>query len=171
MTLDQLAVQVVVREGVLWVGGEAYPLRNISHVGQRTLEVNQGAVWKKFIVRSIVWLLFGGIFASVAGTGGVLVLIAVEALFVWRLVAALSRPPLYGLVLNTAGTQRHAVWSTSLREIQDLVFEITRAIGHPETANVIYNLTHAVNGDIINQYGAGSIGKAQHGGSGNIVAS
>jgi hypothetical protein len=161
----------VVREGVLWVGGEAYPLRNISHVGQRTLEIDQGAVWKKFIVRSICCLFFGGIFASVAGTVGMIVLVAIEALLVWQLVAALSKPPLFGLVLNTAGTQRHAVWSTDLREIQDLVFEITRAIGHPDVANIVYNVQNAVHGDTINQYGAGSIGRAQHSGSGNIVGS
>ncbi|MFI9106608.1 DUF6232 family protein [Streptomyces fildesensis] len=164
-------MQVIVREGVLWVGGEAYPLRNISHVGQRALEVNQGAAWKKFIVRSIFCWIFGGIFAAMAGTTGVVLLVVVEALLVWQLVAALSKPPLFGLVLNTAGTQRHAVWSTSLREVQDLVFEVTKAIGHPEVANVVYNVQNAVQGDSIHQYGAGSIGKAQHGGPGNIVAS
>ncbi|MHA5050248.1 DUF6232 family protein [Streptomyces sp. SD15] len=158
-------------EGVLWVEGEAYPLRNISHVGQRTLEVDKGAAWRKFILRTLICLVFGGSLAAAAGTIGVILLLGVEALLVWRLMTAISKPPLYGLVLNTSGTQRDAVWSTDSAEIQHLVYEITKAIGHPDIAQVTYNVQHAVQGDLIQQYGAGSIGKAQHSGSGNIAAS
>jgi hypothetical protein len=171
VALSHSAVQVRVNEGVLWVAGEAYPLRNISHVGQRRLEVDKGAAWKKFAVRTLIWLLLGGIVIAGAGTVGTFVWIAVEALLVWRLVTALNKPTLYGLVLNTSGTQRDAVWSTDAAEIDHLVIEITKAIGHPDIAQVIYNVQHAVQGDLIQQYGAGSVGKAQHSGSGNIVAS
>lgn len=164
-------VEVRVNEGVLWVSGEAYPLRNISHVGQRVLEVDKGAAWKKFILRSLLCLFVGGIVVSGAGNFGVILLLAVEAFLVWRLVTAIAKPPLYGLVLNTSGTQRDAVWSTDSGEIHHLVHEITKAIGHPDVAQVTYNMQHAVVGDQINQYGPGSIGKAQHSGSGNIAAS
>jgi hypothetical protein len=160
-----------VNEGVLWVAGEAYPLRNISHVGQRRLEVDKQAAWKKFIVRTVICLFFGSFLAAGAGSIGVLILLAVEALLIWRLVIKLSQPPLFGLVLNTSGTQRDAVWSTESGEIHYLVGEITKAIGHPDIAQVIYNVQHAVQGDFITQYGAGSIGKANHSGSGNIAAS
>jgi hypothetical protein len=160
-----------VNEGVLWVAGEAYPLRNISHVGQRMLEIDKGAAWKKFTLRTLLCLVFGGILAASAGTIGGLLLVAVEALLIWRLITAINKPPLYGLVLNTSGTQHDAVWSTDSKEIQYLVNEITKAIGHPDIAQVTYNVQNAVQGDLIQQYGAGSIGKAQHGGSGNIAAS
>ncbi len=165
-----VAAQVTINEGVLWVGGEAYPLRNISHVGQRELAVDKGAAWKKFILRTIGWLIVGGIFASVAGTPGTIVFLAVEAFLVWKLVSVLQKPPVYGLVLNTSGTQREAIWSTVQEEIQQLVYEITKAIGNPDVAQTInVNVAHAVqNGDVIHQYGAGSIGKAQHSGSGSI---
>jgi hypothetical protein len=165
-----VAAQVTISEGVLWVGGEAYPLRNISHVGQRRLAVNEGAVWKKFILRTIVWLFVGGIFAAVADTVGTIVFLVVEALLIWKLVSALRKPPVYGLVLNTSGTQREAIWSTRQEEIEQLILEITKAIGNPDIAQQI-NITvdHAVQGgDVIHQYGAGSIGKAQHTGSGSI---
>lgn len=171
MTPTHSAVQVRVNEGVLWVAGEAYPLRNISHVGQRRLEVDKQAAWKKFIVRSLICLFFGSFLAAGAGSVGVLILLAVEALLIWRLVTKLGQPPLFGLVLNTSGTQRDAVWSTESGEIHYLVGEITKAIGHPDIAQVIYNVQHAVQGDLITQYGAGSIGKANHSGSGNIAAS
>ncbi len=164
-------VEVRVNEGVLWVSSEAYPLRNISHVGQDMLVVDKSKAWKKFIVRSLLCLFVGGILVSGAGNFGVVLLLAVEAFLVWRLVTTLTKPPLYGLVLNTSGTQRHAVWSTDHSEIHHLVHEITTAIGHPDVAQVIYNVQHAVVGDQINQYGSGSIGKAHHSGSGNIAAS
>ncbi|MEN8649135.1 DUF6232 family protein [Streptomyces sp. 21So2-11] len=166
-----MAAQVTINEGVLWVGGEAYPLRNISHVGQRRLTVDKGAAWKKFILQSIGWFILGGIFASFAGTVGTIVFLAVEALLVWRLVSALQKPPVYGLVLNTSGTQREAIWSTQQEEIQQLIYEITKAIGNPDVAQTVINVAHAVQGDVIHQYGQGSIGKAQHSGSGNIGGS
>jgi hypothetical protein len=166
--MSSRSVQVRVSEGVLWVEGEAYPLRNISHVGQRILEVDKNAAWKKFIRRTLICLVIGAILASFAPAAGVTILLAVEALLIWRLISVINKPALFGLVLNTSGTQHDAVWSTESREIQHLVEEVTKAIGHPDVAQVIYNVQHAVEGDLIQQYGPGSIGKAQHSGSGNI---
>ncbi|MDT6984498.1 DUF6232 family protein [Streptomyces lusitanus] len=166
-----MAAQVTINEGVLWVGGEAYPLRNISHVGQRMIEVDKGAAWKEFLVRTLVWLFFGGIFAALVDVVGVILFLGVQAFLVWKLVQALQKPPVYGLVLNTSGTQREAIWSTRQEEIHQLIHEITKAIGNPEIAQMIINVEHAVGGDLIKQYGSGSIGKAQHSGSGGIQAS
>ncbi|MFI6152863.1 DUF6232 family protein [Kitasatospora sp. NPDC051170] len=163
--------QVTINEGVLWVGGEAYPLRNISHVGQRRLSVDTGAAWRRFILQSIGWIFLGGILAAVAGNVGTIILLAVEALLVWRLVTVLRKPPVYGLVLNTSGTQREAVWSTRQEEIQRLVLEITKAIGNPDVAQTVINVEHAIQGDVINQYGSGNVGKAHSSGSGNIGGS
>ncbi len=168
MAPSQSTVEVRVQEGVLWVDGEAYPLRNISHVGQRILEVDKGAAWRKFIARALVTLVIGGIVSAAAGEIGVILLLVVLGLLIWQLVTVIGKPPLYGLVLNTSGTQRDAVWSTERSEIQALVMEITKAIGRPDTAQVVYNVKHAVMGDHIEQYGAGSVGRAQHSGSGNI---
>ncbi|MDB1087733.1 DUF6232 family protein [Streptomyces sp. ACA25] len=162
---------MTINEGVLWVEGDAYPLRNISHVGQRRLIIDTGVAWRKFILRTVGWLIVGGIFAAVADGLGPVVFFVVQALLVWRLVSTLQKPPLYGLVLNTSGTQHEAVWSTQQEEIQRLVQEITKAIGNPDIAQMIINVEHAVQGDLIQQYGAGSIGKAKHTGSGSIQGS
>ncbi|MFJ8001853.1 DUF6232 family protein [Streptomyces sp. NPDC096310] len=166
-----MADQVRINEGVLWVEGEAYPLRNISHVGLRKLTVDQAAAWKKFILRTIGWLILGGTFAAVVGTVGTIIFLVVEALLVWKLVSVLQKPTVYGLVLNTAGTQRDAIWSTEQEEIHRLIHEVTKAIGNPDIAQTIINVAHAVQGDLIQQYGKGSIGKAVHSGSGKIGGS
>ncbi|WP_328300216.1 DUF6232 family protein [Streptomyces sp. NBC_00435] len=161
-------VQVRVQEGVVWVEGEAYPLRNISHVGQRVLEVNKGAAWKQFIRRALLCLVVGGIATAIFGNVAAIIMVVVLGLLIWQLVQVISRPPVYGLVLNTSGTQRDAVWSLDQSEIQNLVYEITKAIGKPNSAPVTINIKEAVMGDQIKQYGAGAIGVAQHSGSGDI---
>ncbi|AWZ09213.1 DUF6232 family protein [Streptomyces sp. ICC1] len=161
-------VQVRVQEGVLWVDGEAYPLHNISHVGQRVLEVNKGAAWKQFIRRALLCLVVGGIAAAIFGNIAGILAVVVFGLLVWQLVQVISRPPVYGLILNTSGTQRDAVWSLDRAEIENLVQEITKAIGRPDAAPVTINIKKAVMGDQFKVYGAGAIGQAQHSGSGDI---
>jgi len=170
MALSHSVFQVRVEEGVLWVGGEAYPLRNISHVGQRKLEIDKGEAWKKFIVRSLFCLVVGGILAAVIGTFGTLLIIAVLALLIWQLTSVLQTPPVYGLVISTSGTQRDAVWSTAKNEIDHLVSEVTKATGKPDVAKMVFNVTHAVQGDHIQQYGAGSVGTQRHSGFGDNMA-
>jgi hypothetical protein len=169
MAVNHSVVQVRVGDGILWVGGEAYPLRNISHVGQRVILVDKGAAWKRFILRTLISLVVGAILVPFLDTVGVVILLAVLALLVWRLVSVISRPPLYGLVVNTSGTQRDAVWSTVRAEIDYLVGEVAKAIGQPDVAQMVFNVEHAVGGDLIQQYGAGSVGKQQHSGSGDNV--
>lgn len=168
MASSNSTVQVRVQEGVLWVEGEAYPLRNISHVGQRVLEVNKGAAWKQFIRRALLCLVVGGIATAIFGNFVAVLTVAVLGLLIWQLVKVISRPPVYGLVLNTSGIQREAVWSLDHSEIETLVYEITKAIGRPDAGPVTINIKEAVMGDQIKQYGAGSIGRAEHSGSGDI---
>ncbi|MFE6165218.1 DUF6232 family protein [Streptomyces sp. NPDC056486] len=169
MTLSHKAVEVQISDGSLWVGGEAYPLRNITRVGQRRQDIDKGAVWKRFIIRALLAVIFGGILPALLGTVGVALLCAVLALVIWRFVAALRTPSVYGLVISTSGTQTDAVWSTDKGEIDHLVTEITRAIGSPDAAHMIFNVQNAVhNGDVVNQYGPG-IGKATHHGAGHIM--
>ncbi|GII93417.1 DUF6232 family protein [Sinosporangium siamense] len=165
MRLSYSSVQVRIAENILWVGGEAYPLGNISHVGQRSLEVNKKRARQKFIAQAVFIVLLGIFFPGEAIK--FLFLAVMMAISVWRLTAVLRTPPVYGLVINTAGTQFDAVWGSNQNEIGDLVQEITAAISRPGTVNKIYNI-NSVQGDLIQLYGKG-IGKAQHNGSGNVV--
>lgn len=152
---------VEIKNGVLWVGSEAYPLRNISRVGSRWLDPRpvKAAAIKKFVLRTLLCIVITGIVAQGSATAGTLVFLAGMALLIWQLTQALKLQAVYGLVLNTSGVQQDAIWSMSEREIGELVVMITDAIGHPDTAQQIFNLNHVVSGDIIQQYGDESVGK------------
>lgn len=162
-------VQVRIASGSLWVGSDAYPLRNISHVGQWCLEVNKTAAWLQFAKRALLILIIGGILIAAFDAIGGLLLVVAMALAIWRLVAVLTKPTLYGLVISTSGTQKAAVWSTDGGEIDYLIEQVTRAIGNPDTAQFIHNVVNAVSGDMVQQYGSGNVGKAAHQGSGSIM--
>jgi len=162
-------VQVRIASGSLWVGSDAYPLRNISYVGQWRLVVNKRAAWRRFAMRALLIWIIGSILTATLDSIGVLIMVVAMALAIWRLVAVLARPVIYGLILSTAGTQRAAVWSTDSTEIDYLIHEVTMAIGNPDTAQLIFNVENAVSGDFVQQYGSGNVGKAAHHGPGSIV--
>ncbi|QUQ69375.1 DUF6232 family protein [Kutzneria sp. CA-103260] len=153
--------EVRINNGVLWIDSEAYPLRTISHVGSRWIDPKpiKTAAVRKFILRALLCLMIAGIAGSASSALGLFVFLGGMALAVWRLALALKLQPLYGLVLNTAGVQHDAIWSMDQNEIGKLVEVITDAIGHPDTAQTIFNVNHVVGGDIIQQYGANNIGK------------
>jgi hypothetical protein len=172
VALNYASVQVEASEGVLRIGSEAYPLRGITRVGQRKLAPRKGVAWKKFFARTLISLFLGAIMISIWGGIWTFALIAVLALLTWQLVSALGKPPIYGLVIATAGVQHDAVWGTDRAEINQLAIEVTKAVGQPETAQMIYNVNHAVQGDLnfIYQAGDGNIGVANHRGIGDNVA-
>lgn len=155
--------QVRVEGGVLWVGGEAYPLRNISHVGERVLQppVSRVAAWTRFIIGTLICLVIWAILNELSTPFGLVVLLGVMALLVWRLVSALKLRTIYGLIINTSGVQHDAVWSSSESEIVDLVRRITEAIGHPDDTQWVHIVNQYVKGDVVNQYGSGNVGKQQ----------
>ncbi|MBT2234780.1 DUF6232 family protein [Nonomuraea sp. NEAU-A123] len=173
MALNYAAVQVEASGGVLRIGSEAYPLRGITRVGQRKLVPREGAAWKKFFVRTLISLFLGAIMISIWGGIWTFALIAILALLTWQLVSALQTPPLYGLVIATAGVQHDAVWGTDKAEIDQLIFKVTQAVGQPDAAQLFQQVNHAVHiGDQnrIYQEGDGNIGIAKHRGSGDNVA-
>lgn len=160
--------EIRINNGVLWIDSEAYPLRNISRVGSRWIDPQpiKSAAVRAFIVRTIICLIVAGIVGTGSTAAGVIIFLAGMALLIWRLSLALKLTPIYGLVLNTSGVQQDAVWSYEENEVRKLVVAITEAIGHPDTAQMILNLNHTVGGDIIQQYGAASVGKQVGAGAG-----
>ncbi|MFE4260432.1 DUF6232 family protein [Streptomyces sp. NPDC056883] len=168
MADSKTTVQVRVEEGVLWVDGEAYPLHNISHVGQRVLEVDKGAAWRKFIRRALLCFVLGIIAVAIFGDVAGIIALAVFGLLIWQLVKVLGTPPAYGLVLNTSGIQRNAVWSLERAEIESLVYAITSAIGKPNAPTINQTIHNPVYGNQFNVYGKGAIGQAVHSGPGDI---
>ncbi len=153
--------EIRINNGVLWIGSEAYPLRTISHVGSRWVDPQplKSKAIRKFIGRALMCLVLAVIIGSASPAVAFLVFLAGMALAAWPLVQALKLEPLYGLVLNTSGVQHDAIWSLNEGEIDKLVGLITDAIGHPDTAQTIFNVNHVVGGDVIQQYGANNTGK------------
>ena len=83
----------------------------------------------KIILLCVAAAIVFAIATAIFGNFAAVLAVAVFGLLIWQLVQVISRPPVYGLVLNTSGTQRDAVWSLDHSEIENLVFEITKAIG------------------------------------------
>ncbi|SES39250.1 DUF6232 family protein [Actinokineospora terrae] len=160
--------EIRIANGILWIGSEAYPLRNISHVGSRWIDpqpIKRKAV-KDFVVRTLICLVVAGVVATASTPAAVLVALGGLALLIWRLSVALGLRPIYGLVLNTAGVQQDAIWSYEEDEIMKLIAATTEAIGNPDTAPRILNVHNVVAGDVIQQYGSDNTGKQVNVGAG-----
>ncbi|MEV7520385.1 DUF6232 family protein [Streptomyces sp. NPDC091371] len=144
--------------GLLQVGHEVYPLQSISHVGTGVVEVDKRAVWRRFISRTLICLAVGGGLAASVGAVWTLIPIAAEVLLVRQLIATIRKPALHGLILSNFGTPHDVVWSTDSREIQQLVLEITKAMSHPDAAQMTYEVRHARPGYPRVQHGSGIVG-------------
>ncbi|MFC5826878.1 DUF6232 family protein [Nonomuraea insulae] len=163
-------MEIQVRDGVMQVGSDTYTLRNITHIAQRKLVADTGAAWRKFIVRTLLTLFVGAILIAIMGNFWIVALVAVLALLVWQLVSVLQLPPVYGLIIGTSGVEREAVWGTRKGEIDQLARDVTKAVGVPDVPPMTFHIQSIGRSEVINQYGAGSIAKATHTGSGNIGA-
>lgn len=151
MALDHETVQVQVGQGSLWIGSEVYPLRQIARVGTRQLVANRANAWKEFIVRAVLVVIVGLIVTVGSEPAGIAIILIGLALLIWRLVNKLNVPAVYGLVLNTAGTDRAAVWSTDEDQIDKLVRQLTEAIANPDMPTKTTNIYNVVNDGDVNQ--------------------
>jgi hypothetical protein len=157
-------IEIAVRERVLWVGAEAYPLHNIARVSTAELVYRKGRAVARFIGFLLLWV-FLGIFALVAlFVGGVLdtdeqtsaatravatiVGIILLILFI-RLLILLSRRKLWALVIETAGTSHRALVSRDRALLDGLVQRIVFAINNPTAPAAQFHQT-------INNYVSGS---------------
>ncbi|GLV51307.1 hypothetical protein TBS_18770 [Thermobispora bispora] len=162
MATGYWTVRVRIDDGWLWIGNEAFPLRHISHVGQRTLEVDRQAAWRRFGKLAGISLLLFVPLIAIAGDVFTIVLLAVLTALLWWLLSRLHKPALYGLVIHVGGTRRDALWNAVKSELDHLVREITRAIGRPDAVKTTFYVEHAVQGDYLRRYGAGGHGEQQH---------
>jgi hypothetical protein len=166
-------IEVGVRQRVLWIGSEAYPLSNISRVSTADVVYRKGAAIGRFIAYTFFWLLLGvivlvGLFVggvlqtddrtdlaikAVGGLVGVLVLVRLA-----MLLALLSRRSLWALIVETAGATHRAVISGDRALLNTLVAEIVAAINNP-AATFSHTITNFVMGDQYNQLGRNSVGR------------
>lgn len=167
----QNSLTVQVKDKVLWIGSDAYPVQNIARAQARQLIPDKrkspiGPLLKsaaKWVGLAIV----ASIVASVAHLGSAvntiiwLVALGFIALAVVRMIQNLNKKdrPYYSLVIETAGTPKTALISDNENVIDTIISQIMKAInGEP------VNWTQTVNnfyGDYFNQYGGYNTGKIQ----------
>jgi hypothetical protein len=164
-------ITVQVKDKVLWIGSDAYPVQNIARAQARKLipGKRQSPVWP-FVKTLARWLVVGivaSIVVALAHLGSRwnavvwLVVLVFIAFAVVRMIRDLRKRdiPYYSLLIETAGTPREALISDSEEVINTIIGEIMRAInGEPvdwrQPVNNFY-------GDFFNQFGDHNVGKVQ----------
>jgi len=170
------AIEVRISRRVLWVGAEAYPLRNIARAQTITLVPDRRTAWRRYLTAVVFWALLGvaavaamklaarldaeqGSNTLHAAAAGALVLaLALFAVSTIRLIRVLSARTYYALVIETAGTPRRALVSTDGNLVSELVRQIMKAIDDPqaEFRQLVMNYHY---GDKIYQHGDFNVGK------------
>jgi hypothetical protein len=155
-------IEVGVRQRVLWIGAEAYPLQNIARVQKIKLVPQRWAAFRRFLGSAIVWITLG-IFASLlvdpnSRTGVVAVVLALTIISSIRLIRTLLEQELYALVIETAGNPHTALVASDRNQVTSIARAIVDAINNPhaEFRTLVQNI-HA--GDRIQQYGSYNVGK------------
>lgn len=157
--------EIRLENGVLMTSDGLYPLRSISRVRAHTLEVDPKRIlrWK---ILAILWVFFP-VFSLIddsadsASTRAFkwILFLAPESLYVWRLYRISHAPPVHALAISFSGAERDVAWSWNGAEIGQLVNTITRALGYSDSSSFHYHyiIRHTVEGDVINQYGDGTV--------------
>ncbi|MDQ0599856.1 hypothetical protein QF037_004201 [Streptomyces canus] len=174
-------IDLRVGKHLLWVGGGAYPLANITRVYTFMLTPRRKDATVLFLKRVAIILsvaftmtILGGLtsLASESMAGGILTFVwlgAIAALVfsLVELVAVLSSPTLYVLAVETSGPSIAMVTSSDPHQLDQLVGNIVHAIEHPETEfhvrvdRLTVNPRNYYFGDNVNMYGGtGNVGMA-----------
>ncbi|MCX5332296.1 MULTISPECIES: DUF6232 family protein [unclassified Streptomyces] len=174
-------IDLRVGKHLLWVGGAAYPLANITRVYTFMLTPRRKDATVLFLKRVAIILsvaftmtILGGLtsLASESMAGGILTFVwlgAIAALVfsLVELVAVLSSPTLYVLAVETSGPSIAMVTSSDPHQLDQLVGSIVHAIEHPETEfhvtvdRLMVNPRNYYFGDNVNMYGGtGNVGVA-----------
>ncbi|MFI0506440.1 DUF6232 family protein [Streptomyces albogriseolus] len=176
---QQRAIGLRVGKRLLWVGGAAYPLQNITRVYTFTLTPRRKEATLRFLKRAALTLsvafgltIIAGL-ASIGNTsmaGGILMFTWMGAIgaLVFSLVemfSVLGAPPQYVLAMETSGPSIAMVTSSDPRQLDQLVAPIVRAIEHPEAEfqvtveQLFVNPKNYYFGDNVNMYGgSGNVG-------------
>jgi hypothetical protein len=137
-------INIGVSRGILWIGGEAYPLHNIARVQTVELVPRRGRAVSAFVKQILVWAMLGvgGIVAlrfaelpssDVAAFTNYIAIgaVALALISTVRLLVALARRTYYALVIETSGRPHTAVISPDESQLNQLVREIMTAISNP----------------------------------------
>jgi hypothetical protein len=170
-------INVGVSQGILWIGGEAYPLHNIARVQNVELVPRRGRAVGAFVKEMLLWIALG--------VGGVVALrfaelsssdvetftryiaigaVALAVFSILKVLVALARRTYYALVIETSGRPHTAVISPNEAELDQLVHQIMYAISNPRDRRAEFNTTvvhhHHNNygGQQFNMHGGNNVG-------------
>ncbi|MGW7256974.1 DUF6232 family protein [Streptomyces sp. NPDC054834] len=173
------AIDLRVGKRLLWAGGAAYPLENVTRVHTFLLKPKRQEATVLFLKRlgiilSVAFALtiLGGIagIASRDAAGGIVTFVwlgAVAALVfsVIELFSVLTAQTQYVLAVETSGPSIAVVTSPDPHQLDALVGSIVHAIEHPETEfqvrvdRLMVNPKNYYFGDNVNMYGGtGNVG-------------
>ncbi|MEU5152810.1 DUF6232 family protein [Glycomyces sp. NPDC021274] len=165
MALPKDDIEVQVGMGLIRVAADVYPLRQVARVATRRLDIDQWKAWKEFIQASFGMIVLGLLIAcwdrnigTAVGIAGVLIMALVH-------LSDLLKPPVFGLILTTSGTDLAAVWSTDEDEIAALADAVTAALTDPDRPVNVFNIhNHVEDGDVNQVFGDIAGGKPKVGG-------
>lgn len=152
--MSSKVINIGVSQGVLWIGGEAYPLHNIARVQNVELVPRRGRAVGSFVKQVLLWAVLGvgaGAalrFADLPSADqrtyteyaaiGVVALTLVSTI---SLLVALARRTYHALVIETSGTPHTAVISPDEAMVNGLVRQITLAISNPRDPRAEFHTT------------------------------
>jgi hypothetical protein len=137
-------LEVEVRNQILWVGAEAYPVHNIARAQTIALTPRRGRAVFRFVGYVLLWIILGlgaaaaidssefswldpNLLSVVPAIVGVLILISLIAL-----IRTLARPTLYALVIETSGNPHTALVTKNEHQLRMFVQKIMAAINNPK---------------------------------------
>jgi hypothetical protein len=163
-------LKVQVKDKILWIGSDAYPVRNIARAQARELVPPKRKSPVGPFLKSIAkWVAIGfiaSIIATVAHLGSIwdaliwLVVLAFVAIAIRKMIRELGQTDktYYSLVIETAGTPREALVSDNEALIDEVISQIMKAI-NGEAVDWSQTVNNYHLGDVINQHGPNSVGK------------
>ncbi|CAL9477930.1 hypothetical protein SUDANB21_03910 [Streptomyces sp. enrichment culture] len=175
------SIDLRVGKRLLWVGGAAYPLQNITRVYTFTMQPRRKEAAFRFFRRTAVTLAVAlGLTITAelvrmadrgeSSTTGLLTVIwlvagAVVVSSAVSMFSVLGAPPQYVLAMETSGPSIAMVTSADARQLDRLVEPIVQAIENPEAEfqvkveQLVVNPNNYYFGDNVNMYGgSGNVG-------------
>ncbi|MER8224040.1 DUF6232 family protein [Streptomyces sp. NPDC094143] len=175
-------VELRVHNRLLWVGGAAYPLRNIARVYTFTLHPKRKEAVFRFLTRAGITLavaiglsIIGGLtyLADESAAGGLLTFVwicSIAALiyFLVEMLSVVTAQSHYVLAVETAGPSTAMVTSRDPHHLDRLVGYVAGALENPDTEFTVTVERLTINspsnyhfGDNVNMYGGnGNVGIA-----------
>ncbi|MEE1798639.1 MULTISPECIES: DUF6232 family protein [unclassified Streptomyces] len=165
MSYSRGITEVQVSRGVLWVGAETYPLRNIARTSMKVVTPNRRGAkiqFAKRLVRELILMSIAfGIMQASTFFGTVILLLALGliARSIHELYRTLNAPTLHVLELTTSGSPQTALVSDDKKEMDTVFQQVMAAMDNPEIQFHYQMQTYNINGDSIYQVGDNNVGK------------